>query len=681
MTPHSTPDGKTPNRLALEKSPYLLQHQWNPVDWRPFGDEAIAAARSADKALFLSIGYSTCHWCHVMEKESFENEAVARVMNDLFVNVKIDREERPDLDQIYMQATIAMHGQGGWPLSVWVTPELKPFYCGTYFPPVSRYGRPGFVDVLKSLADLYRDRRADALAQADEVVKWLVRPAPASIPGDDAIDLMPAAAARALVGSFDDQWGGFGGAPKFPRPAVLDLLSHLEAREPAEARRRAIGHTLEMMWRGGIYDHVGGGFCRYATDERWLIPHFEKMLYDNAQLIEAYLDGAASCERPDFIHVAEDVAAFVAREMTGPEGGFHSAQDADSEGEEGLFYKWTLAELDLALGADAARFARIMGATAAGNFEGANILHWPASPAETAKAEGMSPDSLRAFVASARSRLYRAREERVRPSQDDKVLASWNGLMIHALARLGATTANRGIVERAVRAAVFVETRLETKDGRLRRRWRDGEARFDASLDDYACVAFGFVGLFEATGDPAWIARAKACVLMARRLFEDERGGFFFAAETPDLVVRMKEIHDGAIPSGNALIALVCARLSAITHDEALRALGQRTVRAIAADIATFPHAAPLLFSAWVELNEPPRSVHVAARRSGADFDALLARAHRAVHPGRVVVPLLFEHRERLAELGITGDAAPAFPETPTALLCENETCRPFPSG
>jgi uncharacterized protein YyaL (SSP411 family) len=678
MTSHTGPSSRKPNRLALEKSPYLLQHQWNPVDWHPFGNEAVEKARREDKPIFLSIGYSTCHWCHVMERESFENEDVAALMNERYVSVKLDREERPDLDQIYMQATIAMHGQGGWPLSIWMTPDLVPFYCGTYFPPTGRYGRPGFSDVLRTLADLYRDRREDVEAQAAETVKWLTRSETPAAASDASLDGLPSAAARAYLRSFDDHWGGFGSAPKFPRPSVLDLLVHLEARGSDPARRRAIGHTLDMMWRGGIYDHVGGGFARYSTDERWLVPHFEKMLYDNALLLDAYLDGAALLDRPDFLAIARDVALFVAREMTHEGGGFHSAQDADSEGEEGRFYVFTPAELREALGDDAARASRIFGASEGGNFEGSNILHWPASPEETARAEGLARDELDRFVATVRCKLHGFRDKRVRPGLDDKVLTSWNGLMIHALARLGAMTADRRFVEMAARAAAFVDANLRGPDGGLLRRWREGEARFDASLDDHAFLAYGLLALFEATGDPAALEGALDLVREARARFEDPAGGFWFASALPDLVVRMKESHDGAVPSGNSMMALLCARLGALTHDEPLRDLGRRTVRAFSGDVTSLPHGYPLMLSAWQELREPPRTLLVSAREDDDAFRAGLARAHRALMPGRVVIPVIEAHAAALRALGVDVPAGLAFGARPEALLCEDLACRPF---
>jgi uncharacterized protein YyaL (SSP411 family) len=677
VSSHEPAGGGKTNRLSREKSPYLLQHQRNPVDWYPFGDEALARARAEDKPIFLSIGYSTCHWCHVMERESFENESIARLMNERYVNVKVDREERPDLDQIYMQAALAMHGQGGWPLSVWLTPDLKPFYCGTYFPPESRYGRPGFAQVLTTLADLWKSRREDAEAQAAECVKWLARSEAGEPAPENSLDSLPETAAKTFLRGFDPKWGGFGGAPKFPRPSVLDLFAHLEARKPDEARRRALELTLEMMARGGMYDHVGGGFARYSTDEQWLVPHFEKMLYDNALLVDAYLDGAALLDRPDFLTVAEDVALFVAREMTHRDGGFFSAQDADSEGEEGKFYLFTLDELREALGPDdAARAARVWGATKDGNFEGSNILHWPKTQDETAAAEKMPRAELDRWVAMARCKLYGFREKRVRPGLDDKVLTSWNGLMIHAIARLGATTGNPRFVEMAARAASFVKEKLRGPDGRLLRRWRDGEARFDGSLDDHVDWAFGLLGLFEATGEAPYLARALHVVKAARALFEDPVGGFFFAAPSPELVARMKEATDGALPSGNSVMALLCARLGAITHDEDLRELGRTIVRAFGDDLASVPHGYPLMLSAWLELREPPRTLAVAAPAADDAFRALLARAHRAVLPGRVVIPVLDSQREALASVGVQVPAAAS--GEPFAVLCEDEVCRPF---
>ncbi len=668
------------NRLANEKSPYLRQHAANPVDWYPFGEEAIGRARLEDKPIFLSIGYSTCHWCHVMERESFENPAIAGIMNENYVNVKVDREERPDLDQVYMHAVMAMQGQGGWPLSVWLTPNLEPFYGGTYFPPDARWGRPGFADILKTLADVYRRRRAEVDENGRRMVEMLARGPAGVAVGDAALDDAVEKADRALVAEFDERFGGFGGAPKFPRTSILDLLVRREAREPDTRRRHAIGHTLEMMWRGGIYDHVGGGFARYSTDERWLVPHFEKMLYDNALLLEAYVDGALLLGRDDLLRIAADVAAFIEREMTHDAGGFYSAQDADSEGEEGRFYVFTKEELESMLGADAPRVLRVFGVEPTGNFEGANVLHLTASVSEIAAAEGLTEDAFLDWYAAVRRKLYDARERRPRPGLDDKVLTSWNGLAIHALARLGAVTGSDRWVGLARRAAEFVESRLvEPGTGTLLRRYRDADARFPGSLDDHAYLAFGYLGLFEATGEARWVSRARELATRCDELFAAPGGGYFFSQPSSELIARMKDSHDGALPSANSVLALLWARLGALFDDEALREKGRQTVRAFGGEVARVPQGFPLMLSAWVELREPPRKLTVWGDGSDARFRQLLQAAHRAQSPGRSVCPVTHAGRPALAAIGVGIAGASGSPTG--ALLCEDAACRPFPES
>ncbi|HYC76453.1 MAG TPA: thioredoxin domain-containing protein [Planctomycetota bacterium] len=680
--PASRPDDGPLNRLAAEKSPYLLQHARNPVDWHAWNPETLEKAKREDKPIFLSIGYSTCHWCHVMEHESFEDAATARALNELFVNVKVDREERPDVDQIYMQAVMALHGQGGWPLSVWLTPDLKPFYGGTYFPKEPRYGRPGFVDLCRTLHDLFRKRRQDVEQQAEQAATWLSRRGGRGVAASAGnVETLPDAAVRGLLNEFDSEHGGFGDAPKFPRPSTLFLLAHEVARRDHVGARRALETTLDHMWRGGIYDHVGGGFARYSVDARWLVPHFEKMLYDNAQLIEAYLDGAGLLGRSDFAVVAKDVAAWTAREMTSPQGGFYSAQDADSEGEEGKFYVFTPDELREALGADADRAIRLFAATALGNFEGANILHWPRPIAETAAEENLAEAELRRWWATARKKLYAWREKRVRPGLDDKTLASWNGMMIGALARLGAWTQDASILGAARAAAEFAWRELWRPESRtLLRRWREGDARYDGSLDDYAFLALGYVALFSADGDPEWLERAETLRARADALFADPEGGYFFAAPSPDLVARMKEVYDGAMPSANSAMALLGARLGAVRIDEELRMKSLDVARAFADEVLRIPHGYPFLAAAVLEAAEPPRQLFVVGAADDAAFRDLLSRAHRAPMPGRVIIPVTDSRRAALEKLGVPlHGKSPAADGSPVAYLCEELSCREWP--
>ncbi len=663
------------NLLAKEKSPYLLQHAYNPVDWHPWGEDAFELARTEGRPIFLSIGYSTCHWCHVMERESFENEATAAVMNDLFVNIKVDREERPDVDQVYMQAVMAMTGQGGWPLSVWLTPDLKPFYGGTYFPPAAQWGRPGFADVLRGIAQSWASRREDVQANVGRLMEMLE-----GRPTEDAAVSpgLPAQAARDLEHGFDSTWGGFGKAPKFPRPAALAFLAHRCARVSWDEGKAMLEKTLEMMWRGGMYDHVGGGFARYATDDKWLVPHFEKMLYDNALLVESYLDGHLLCGRADFADVARDVLEWVAREMTHADGGFLSAQDADSEGVEGKFYVFDAPEIERVIGDEADLFKRVFSVTSEGNFEGRNILWFRRSVAETAASEGMSEADLRERYASWRQALYAYREQRIRPGLDDKVLTSWNGLMISACARAGAVLGEPRWIEAAERAALFIKDRLRDADGALLRRWRDGEARYEASLDDHAAYANGLLALFAATGSARWLADANEIADEIEERYADASGGYFFAPERDDLIVRMKDSHDGALPSGNSLTALLLVRLGAVLGREELREQGLRTVGTFAASLGRIPESAPLMLCAMVEAEEPPRTLFVVGDGSGPGFADEVTRAHRAPMPGRLVIPVPDVEREALDGLGVPLHDKSAPQGETAAYLCEDASCRPW---
>jgi len=663
------------NRLASEKSPYLLQHAHNPVDWLPWGDEAFAKAKAENKPIFLSIGYSTCHWCHVMERESFENEAIAALMNEHYVNIKVDREERPDVDQVYMQAVMAMTGQGGWPLSAWLTADLEPFYGGTYFPPDARYGRPGFSDVLHGIIQTWTQRPDDIQKNVARLMETLRRKVPADGVADPGL---AAKAAQDLENSFDRTWGGFGGAPKFPRPSALGFLAHRSAREDWGEGRRMLEHTLEMMWRGGIYDHVGGGFSRYSTDQKWLVPHFEKMLYDNALLVDAYLDAHLACQRDDFADVVRDVLTFVEREMTHPDGGFLSAQDADSEGVEGKFYVFDAAELGDVLGDDAALARRVFGVDAGANFEGKSILWWPESIAGTATSEGMTAVALMSKYATWRRALYDYREARIRPGLDDKVLTSWNGLMIGAAARAGAVLGEPRWIAAAERAAEFVESNLRSSDGTLLRRWRDGEARYEASLDDHAAYGNGLLSLYSATGAIRWLARALELAEEIEARYADPEGGFWFAAPSDDLVVRLKDSYDGAQPSGNSLAAVLFARLGAALDREDLRDRGRRTVDAFAAPLARMPESSPLMLCAQTEVNEPPRTLFIVGDSGAPVFEAELRRAHRDLMPGRVILPVPDSERAAAEALGMPLHDKTAPADGAVAFLCEDAACRPW---
>jgi len=564
------------NRLIGEKSPYLLQHAHNPVDWYPWSAEAFARAKAEGKPVFLSVGYSTCHWCHVMERESFERQDVAELLNRHFIAIKVDREERPDLDAIYMHATQLMTGQGGWPNSVWLTPAGKPWFAGTYFPREDSFGRPGFKTVLKRLAEVWRTRRKDVEQQAEKLSE-AVRQLSAGLAGGGAATVSRDAAAQAVAqlrGDFDEPFGGFGAAPKFPPHGALRLLLAEHRRTGDPGLLKMVTKTLDAMAGGGIRDHLGGGFHRYATDRRWRVPHFEKMLYDNAQLARIYAEACRAAGRQEYRRVAEEVLEWVLREMTGPAGGFHSALDADSDGEEGKFYLWRREEIVEVLGADDGElFCRAYGVQETGNFRdeatgrqaGTNILHLPRPLEACAKAEALPVADLRERLRVGRARLLARRDRRARPLRDDKVLTGWNGLMIGSFAYAGRQLGRPRYVEAAAKAARFVLANLR-KDGRLLRTWRGGQARLAAYLDDYAFLADGLIELHQATGRKQWLDEAEALAAAMDTHYRDPNGGFFFtAADHEDLLVRSKSPFDQAIPSGNAVASHVLVRLGRLT--------------------------------------------------------------------------------------------------------------------
>ena len=572
--------GRRPNRLLAETSPYLRQHAYNPVDWYPWGEEALAKARHEDKPILLSIGYAACHWCHVMERESFEDASIAAYLNERFVSIKVDREERPDLDEIYMSAVQLLSGHGGWPLSVWLTPDRRPFFGGTYFPPRNQGGRAGFRTVLERLAEIWRTRRGEVESSAERVTERVASFAevPAG-PGLLSASLL-SGAALTLVRSFDREHGGFGAAPKFPHSMGVQLLLRHHRRTSDLAAIEAATVTLDRMAAGGICDHLGGGFHRYSVDTRWLVPHFEKMLYDQALLAAAYLDGYQVTGTPRYLEVVRETLNFVLRDLRGPQGGFYSSLDADSEGEEGIFYTWTPAEIAAVLGPEDGPFlAGAYDCTEDGNFDGRAILHPVTDAAALAKRTGRDPDEIRAVLASGRRKLLLARASRVSPALDDKVLAGWNGLAISALARAGAVMEEPRFLDAAVQAARFV---LETmrSDDLLLRVYKDGAAKIPGYLDDYAGMAAALVDLYEADFDPHWLMAAERLVKTMHREFADPAGGFFNTAQRHhDLIVRVKNAQDGSTPSGNSLAAGALLRLGRLLGRADLEEEGARTLR------------------------------------------------------------------------------------------------------
>ncbi|HEX9426347.1 MAG TPA: thioredoxin domain-containing protein [Candidatus Polarisedimenticolia bacterium] len=620
------------NRLADETSPYLRQHAHNPVDWYPWGEEALGRARAEDRPIFLSIGYSACHWCHVMERESFENETIATLMNERFVNIKVDREERPDLDDIYMNATQLLAGQGGWPNSVFLTPDLKPFYAGTYFAPDARFGRPGFPDVLTAVSEAYRQKREEVTKVAGEVAER-IRQMAAISPSSKAVG--PALLQRAfgeMAGRFDNVEGGFGGAPKFPHSMEIVFLLRYHGRTGNPEALRMAAHSLEKMARGGIYDQIGGGFHRYSVDGRWLVPHFEKMLYDNALLARAYLEAAqmvaplpTSSALPKggaatavfFRGVARDTLDWALREMLSPEGGFASSLDADSEGEEGKFYVWKAEEIEAAVGRQEASFVGgLLGVTTEGNFEhGRNILHLVTTIDEASERFRSDEGELRLRLAAAKLKLLNARERRVRPGRDDKILADWNALMISALAFAGRVLDESRYRDAAARAARLVLDKMR-RNGRLLHSYKDGDARHAAYLTDYAGMVAALLDLYEATYDAAWVAEARSLAASMLDLFSDERepGLFLTARDHERLIARTRESNDGATPAGVSIAALALQRLAGLTGDETMRRKAEEILRLYRDQVERFPAAFGTMLCAIDQHLTGPREVVLAAR-------------------------------------------------------------------
>jgi len=598
------------NRLIHEKSPYLLQHAHNPVGWFPWVAEAFEQARREDKPIFLSVGYSTCHWCHVMARESFESEETARVLNEHMVSIKVDREERPDIDMVYMSAVQQLTGHGGWPMSVFLLPDGRPFVGGTYFTPNR------FRHAIAQIASSYRDRRADVERAAAEVAAAAQRSfeAPTDAPHPALDDVLLSRALDVLRTSFDAARGGFGAAPKFPPHGALPLLFHEYRRTQDEELLAMATRTLDAMAMGGVRDHVGGGFHRYSSDAEWLVPHFEKMLYDNALLAMAYVEAYALTQDAFYREIADEIYDWAAREMTHPEGGFYAALDAESEGVEGKYYLWRKAEILDLLGADEGElFCRIYSVEADGNYAdevtrrktGANILHTTRELPELAAELGMSAPELNDRTCQARARLLAARERRARPHCDDKIITAWNGLMIASLAYAGRQMDEPRHTEAAERAAEFVHARLR-QDRRLLRRWRDGEARFDGCLDDHACLAWGLLELSETTGSDEWLERARELMDAAVEDFgDDAEGGFFYTGRRHEpLFARPKEVFDHPISSSNAIAARVLIRLGALTAEPRYSDLAERALRGLSPWMARAPQATESLALAaaeWLE--------------------------------------------------------------------------------
>ena len=640
MSDHSDSEtlARKANRLINEQSPYLRQHAHNPVDWYPWGDEALERARREDKPILLSIGYSACHWCHVMERESFENEAIARLMNQSFISIKVDREERPDLDQIYMDAVQLLTGRGGWPLTMFLTPQGNPFYGGTYFPPVDRHGLPGFARLLTAIAEAWRDHRGDVTHNVERLATAMGSLGAYQAGGEPAAEL-PLRAARELARHYDSANGGIGGAPKFPNTFVFSLFLRMYDADGDPSFAEMTRDTLTRMARGGIYDQIGGGFHRYSVDERWLVPHFEKMLYDNALLARLYLDAGRALNDPELMRVAREILDYVLREMTSPEGGFHSSQDADSEGEEGKFFVWTPAEVQAELGGELAAIAgRWFDITAEGNFEGRNIPHRTIGLADAARLFGKSEDEMAAAIAEIRSRLFAARERRVHPGRDDKILAAWNGMMIGAFAEGYRASGDARYLEAARKAADFVMTRMS--DGRrLKRSYQDGVARFNAYLEDYALMANALIDVYETALDWRYIEMARGLADVIVEHFADrDQGGFFFTSDDhEELIARAKAAFDGSTPSGNSAAVMALLRLDSYTGDGRYADHAARALRLFGAAMEKQPFAFAHMLEALDRYHRGATEIVLVGVRDGADFGEWIERLGLIYLPNRAL--------------------------------------------
>ncbi len=667
-----------PNHLAGEKSPYLLQHAHNPVDWYPWGDEAFRKATDEDKPIFLSIGYSTCHWCHVMEHESFEDDEVAALLNKHFVSIKVDREERPDVDQVYMTVCQATTGSGGWPLSIFMRPDGQPFFAGSYFPKTERLGRPGFIQIIKQLAKLWKKHR-DRVDRVSAEITTAIQPEPAKEgPGNLGVELLERACSE-LRKSFDPVWGGFGSAPKFPSPHILTFLLRWQGRNRGAVLNPEAEKTLDSMRAGGIFDHVGFGFHRYSVDEKWLVPHFEKMLYDQALLAMAYTEAGLASGADRFGRVAGEIFEYVVRDMKSPEGGFYSAEDADSEGGEGVFYTWTPREISEVLGADNAEiYCRALGVTHRGNFEdGRSIPHLPKPVDETAGELGMSGDALKAILEESRSRLFNAREKRVHPLKDDKILTAWNGLMIAALSRGFQAFGDLARLLAAKEAADFILGTMRP-GGRLHRRYRQGEVACLGCADDYAFLIWGLLDLYESAFETRYLAEAVRLQEEMNALFEDPAGGFHYTGKDAEsLIVKDKPLYDGATPSANSVSALNLLRLGGMTGNPAFENQADRLMKYFSAQVSVFPPAYTHFLQAVAFSLGPVREILIAGELSDQRTRDMVKAVHRLFPPNRVV--MVKEKGEAGASLAkISPFTGPmSVPEIgAAAYVCENFQCR-----
>jgi uncharacterized protein len=681
---------KQANHLIHEKSPYLLQHAYNPVDWYPWGDEALAKAAKEDKPIFLSIGYSTCHWCHVMAHESFEDQEIANFLNTHFVSIKVDREERPGIDQIYMAATQAMTGSGGWPMSLFLFPDAKPFYAGTYFPPRAGFGRPGFMEILQAIQKAWVTDRKSLSVSAEQITAHIRRVSPDSSKSLEKGWLDKGFSQ--IEESYEPEYGGFAQAPKFPRPVVMDfLLRHYKATGKKEARDMAL-FTLEQMAAGGMYDQIGGGFHRYSVDARWRVPHFEKMLYDQSQLVFSYLSAFQLTTGQGYRKTAIEILEYVLRDMQDPGGGFYSAEDADSvnpynpaEHSEGAFYLWTEEEIDTLLtGSQASLFKAYFGVKKNGNalhdpqkeFTGRNILYQEKDFSEAARTTKLSEQEAEELLQDAREKLLNRRQDRTAPHLDDKIITAWNGLMISAFARAAMILEEDRYLTAANRAADFLLNNLKV-NGELVRRWREGEARYSAGLDDYSFLIQGLLDLYAASHDPARLRTAMELTEKMIELFGDEKGGFYDTPESAKLLTRMKAAYDGAEPSGNSVAAMNLLRLAGLTGKKQWAELATKCIESFGKTLASYPLAMPLMLSAMDFQMDKPRQIVIAGERNNSDTRNLLREVHSRYLPNTVLLLADGGENQKFLEERLPFIATvKKINGRATAYVCEDFTCR-----
>ena len=672
---HDAP--KHTNRLIHETSPYLLQHAHNPVDWYPWGEEALTRAKQEQKPILLSIGYSACHWCHVMERESFENEDIAAIMNQLFINIKVDREERPDLDEIYMNAVQMMTRQGGWPMTVFLTPDLKPFYGGTYYPPTDRYGRPGFPKVMEAVAEAFNDKNAQVLEQADQLTVQLNQISNVVDPHEHELtEELMTNAFQHYRSQFDTQYGGFGTAPKFPPSMGLPFLLRYWHHSGNANALEMVELTLEKMAHGGMYDQLGGGFHRYSTDAHWLVPHFEKMLYDNAQLVVAYFEAYQATQKPFYHHIATETLDYVLREMYDAEnGGFYSTQDADSEGVEGKFFVWEPNDVEDIIGEENAEiFCEYYDITPQGNFEAENILHVQVPPDAFARKLQMELEDLETLLADAKQKLFEAREKRIKPGLDDKILTSWNGIMIRGMAMGYQLTGKPEYLEACKKSAEFVLTTLSQDNGLLLRTYRAGKSHLNAYLEDYAYFISGLIALYEASFEPRWLTEAERLAHIMIDQFGDDAGdGFFFTGKAHEvLIVQSKSAYDGATPSGASMAIHSLLRLAKHLDNPEFQDKAVETLKLYFHQMERMPSGSGQLLCELAFLLSTPKEIAIVGKKGDAETDAMLAALHGTYQPNKIVA--LSESAEGQTLPLLAGKTQ--IDDTATAYVCENYTCQ-----